>query len=554
MFVQEKDPIEVTTSRHIGPRRHCRGNGSCNIVWGSAARPCYDMRVTDKTTRQNVAAEISGSSPRHPGDSGPEPGIPSTYPAPTDTVLCVDLDGTLVRTDLLWECIVALPKAQPLAFLLAPAWLLRGRARFKEELGRRAKLDVTTLPYRKDVLSFLQGQHEQGRPVALVTAAENSLAERVADHLGVFDRVYGSRDGRNLKGQEKAALLQREFGERGYEYVGDSRADLPAWKGSRTGYVVGNERLARRVRTVTPVERVFENGPASAGAWLRVMRAHHWTKNLLLFLPLLLAHHLGLRPLLATATGFLLFSLCASGVYIVNDLLDLHSDRAHPWKAKRPFASGETSIAAGLLISSLLTAGSIGLGFLLSPKFGAVLLLYIVMTFWYSLQLKRVLLVDVFVLSSFYSVRIWAGSLIAAVPLSDWFLVFSLFFFLSLAMAKRYSELVHAGELAESGNSGRSYIEGDRALLMHLGIGSSFAAVVILALYAHSQEFLLLYRRPEPLLLTCPVILYWLSRVWLKAHRGELYEDPLTLSIRDPVTYVVAAIVLTVLIFSSKAL
>jgi len=513
------------------------------------------MRITEHTTDKDAVVEAPFRSPRDLGHlEEAHPKLAAMASEPADTPLCVDLDGTLVRTDLVWECIVLLFKVQPLALFLIPVWLLRGRAHLKRELAQRTKLDVATLPYRSECISFLTTQRKQGRRIGLVTSADSSLAEKVAGHLGLFDFVYGTQAGQNLKGEAKAALLRKEFGDAGYEYVGDSIADLPAWKASRAAYVIGSDKFVRKVRTVTRVEGVFKNQAAAMGPWLRAIRAHHWAKNLLLFLPLLLAHRLELRPLLATAVGFVLFSFCASSIYIINDLLDLHSDRAHPWKAKRPFASGETSIPVGLAISSLLIATTTALGFLLSARFGAVLMVYVLVTLWYSLQLKRILLVDIFVLSSFYTFRIWAGSVITSIPLSDWFLAFSLFFFLSLALAKRYSELVHAGELVGSGNSGRAYVGGDRDLLMHLGVGSSFSAVIILAVYAHSNEFLLLYRRPEPLLLTCPVILYWLSRAWLKAHRGELNEDPITLSIRDPVTYVVAIIVLAVLALSSRAL
>lgn len=291
--------------------------------------------------------------------------------------------------------------------------------------------------------------------------------------------------------------------------------------------------------------------PAALQTWLSALRIHHWAKNVLLFLPLLLAHRFEFRAIRDTVFGFLLFGLCASSIYIVNDVLDLHSDRAHPWKSKRPFASGEIPIPHGLLVSSLLAVSTIALGSLLNVQFGLVLILYIFTTLFYSLYLKRVVLLDVFVLSAFYVIRIWAGAVVAPVPLSDWFLAFSLFFFLSLATAKRYSELLHAGALVGSGRSGRGYVEADRELLMPLGIGSSFAAVIILALYEHSQEMLLLYRRPEPLLLICPIILYWLSRIWLKAGRGELNEDPLTLSINDPVTYAVGAAILLVMVYSA---
>ena len=267
---------------------------------------------------------------------------------------------------------------------------------------------------------------------------------------------------------------------------------------------------------------------------------------MLLFLPLVLSHNLALGPVLNTAVGFLLFGLCASGLYILNDLLDLHSDREHPWKKLRPFASGAISIPEGFVASFILLSGALGVGFWLDLQFGMALVGYAALTMLYSLYLKKIVLLDVFVLSSFYSMRILAGALISSTPLSQWFLAFSLFFFLSLAMAKRYSELLHANNLVASGNSGRGYRVEDRELLLSLGIGSAFSAVVILSLYVHSPEVRVLYLSPEYLLLLCPIVLYWLSRNWLLAHRGELREDPVTLAIRDRISYVVALAALLV--------
>ena len=484
-----------------------------------------------------------------------EPGEDSEMPSsPLLTPLCVDLDGTLLHGDMLWECIVSLFRTEPLALLLIPLWLMRGMACVKAEVAKRAQVDVSVLPYRAEVVSFLVSQRERGRTVVLATAAEIGLAERVASHLGLFDGVYATVGGTNLRGKAKADRLREEFGEGGYDYIGDSPADLVVWKNSRAALVVGNTGLVRKARTVANVETVFDSRPASLQTWLSALRIHHWVKNALVFLPLLLAHNFAFGAIQQAFLGFLTFGLCASSIYIVNDLLDLHSDRAHPWKSRRPFASGEASIPSGLLISGLLAVSTIGLGFLLNVQFGLILVLYILTTVLYSLYLKRIVLLDVFVLSGFYVIRIWAGAAVTSVPLSDWFLAFSLFFFLSLAMAKRYSELVHAGALADSGQSGRAYVEVDRQMLMPLGIASSFASVIILALYQHSPELRTLYHRPEALLLICPIILYWLCRVWLKAGRGELDDDPLTLSIRDPVTYAVSAAILLVMIFSASSL
>jgi len=467
--------------------------------------------------------------------------------------LCVDLDGTLIRSDVLWECLVALLKHNPASLLLVPWWLLTGgRSRLKRELAKRASLNTGNLPYNQELLEFLRTEREQGRRIVLVTAADEQLAGRIADGIGIFDEVHGSKDGTNLKGRKKAEFLRAEFGDRRFEYVGDSLSDAHVWKLAGAAYVVGNGAAAKRAAAVTTVRRHFPGTKSSAARWLGALRIHHWSKNVLLFVPLLLAHKWGLRPFMMTALGVLFFGLCSSGVYILNDLLDLHSDRAHPWKNTRPFASGELSIPSGLLAFVVLEGLALGLGAtILNGKFAAALVLYLVATTAYSVRLKKVVLLDVFVLSSFYTLRIWAGSLITATPLSHWLLGFSLFLFLSLSMAKRYSELLHASELTASGNSGRGYRACDRELLMAIGTASTFSAIVILSLYVHSTDVVALYRRPGLLLLMCPLLLYWACRIWLKAQRGELNEDPVTLAMSDKVSYFVGALGLAIIYFSS---
>jgi 4-hydroxybenzoate polyprenyltransferase len=398
--------------------------------------------------------------------------------------------------------------------------------------------------YRSGVLALLQQEKASGRHIALVTAADRELAEAVSGYIGLFDEVHAS-DGRvNLKGANKAAFLEQHFAAQGFEYVGDSVADVEVWRHARAAYVVGAQTRVDQAAAVTTVKGTFLEPRATFGAsfriWVNALRGHHWAKNLLLFLPLTLSHNLAIEPLIRTVVGFGLYGLCASGLYILNDLLDLHSDREHPWKKERPFAAGDISIPEGFVASFTLLTVALGFGFFLDAQFGMALLGYSALTMLYSLYLKKIALLDVFVLSSFYSFRILAGALISGTPLSQWFLAFSMFFFLSLAMAKRYSELLHAGNLVKAGNSGRGYHVGDRELLLSLGVGSSFSAVVIFSLYVHSPEVRLLYASPEFLFLLCPIVLYWLSRNWLLAHRGELKEDPVTLAIRDPVSYGVA--------------
>jgi 4-hydroxybenzoate polyprenyltransferase len=460
--------------------------------------------------------------------------------AKVSPVLCVDLDGTLIRGDLLWECVLVLLKTRPVTLLLLPFWLLSGRASLKRKLAARIDLNPACLPYRQQVLDLIQQEKAAGRRTALVTAADQNLAETISSYLGLFDEVHGSDGHLNLKGATKAAFLAQQFGEDGFEYVGDSAADVAVWRNARAAYVVGTQIRAEQAAAVTTLKSTILVTRPSFRTWINALRGHHWAKNLLLFLPMFLAHNLAIGPLVRTFLGFSLYGFCASGLYILNDLLDLHSDREHPWKRKRPFAAGDISIPEGLLASTVLLSTALGLGFFLDVQFGFALLGYAALTMLYSFYLKKIALLDVFVLSSFYSFRILAGALITGTPLSQWFLAFSMFFFLSLAMAKRYSELLHAQDLVVAGNSGRGYHTGDRELLLSLGVGSSFSAVVIFSLYVHSQDVGLLYSSPEFLFLLCPIVLYWLSRTWLMAHRGELKEDPVTLAIRDPVSYGVA--------------
>ena len=455
-------------------------------------------------------------------------------------VLCVDLDGTLIRGNVVWECIFVLIKTRPVTLLFLPFWLVRGRAFLKRQLASRVHLDPARLPYRQQVLDLLRQEKLTGRKIVLVTAADQGLARPIANYLGFFDEVHASDGRRNLKGASKAAFLAEHFARSGFDYVGDSAADVHVWRRAHVAYVVGTPARAAQASAVTTLKASIIEPGASFRTWVDALRGYHWAKNLLLFLPLALSHNLAIGPLFLTLAGFVLYGFCASGLYILNDLLDLHSDREHPWKKARPFAAGDISIPAGLFASLTLMCAALGLGFLLDLRFSLVLLGYAGLTMVYSLWLKKVALLDVFVLSSFYTFRILAGAMISATPLSQWFLAFSMFFFLSLAMAKRYSELLHADNLVTSGNSGRGYRVDDRELLLALGVGSSFSAVVILSLYVHSQDVRVLYLSPESLFLLCPIVLYWLSRTWLQAHRGELREDPVTLAIRDPVSYAVA--------------
>jgi 4-hydroxybenzoate polyprenyltransferase/phosphoserine phosphatase len=475
---------------------------------------------------------------------------PATAKSPA-VPLCVDLDGTLVKGDTLVECVVAAGRRNPLLLLLLPFWLLRGRAYLKSRLASAASLAADRLPYRREVIAFLEQERAQGRKLVLVTAADQQVAQAVADHLGMFHACCGSDNRTNLKGTAKAQHLVSLFGEKGFDYIGDSSADFAVWRQARNAVVVGSQKMAERAARCAPVATHFPTTRPSLLTLLKSVRIHHWSKNALVLLPVLLSHASQGTKWKLAGLGFLLFGTCASGLYVFNDLLDLHSDRTHPWKSHRPFASGELPLWLGALGSIALVMGTLAISFWLHPYFGVVLAGYAALTILYSWKIKRWVLADVFVLASFYGIRIVAGAVITSTPLSQWFLAFSGFLFLSLAMAKRNSELLHAKEQVLNGDSGRAYRVEDRELLTVFGVASAFCSVVILALYAHSPEVMALYGRPTTLLWLCPLILYWLSRMWLLAHRGTLNEDPVSFALRDRASLVLGAAALLILASAS---
>jgi len=475
---------------------------------------------------------------------------PPAVTEPLDTVpLCVDLDGTLIKTDVLWESLVKLLRQNPLHWLAVPFWLLKGRAHLKAQLATRVALDAAALPYNEALLSFLRTEKQRGRRLVLVTAADLRLAQSVADHVRLFDEVLAS-DGRiNLRGKQKGATLAQRFGKGAFDYAGNSAVDLPVWEQARQALVVnGTSRLAQRAAQCGTVGRVFEVRKSSMKSLIRALRPHQWVKNLIIFVPLVASHQLTNLTLARNdLLAFAAFSLCASAVYILNDLLDVDSDRHHPTKRLRPFASGDLAMSVGLVLFPLLLAASALLTWTLSWSFAAVLGVYVLLTTLYSWRLKQVPLVDVFCLTGLYTIRLIGGHEATGVAYSFWLLVFSMFIFLSLALVKRFVELAAARQFSNKEIKGRGYAPGDAELVTALGSSSGYLSVLVLALYVNSQEVRVLYHRPILLLLICPAMLYWISRVWLLAHRGQMHDDPIVFAIKDRVSYLIAAIVLGVL-------
>lgn len=454
--------------------------------------------------------------------------------------LCVDLDGTLIRSDLLIESALNLIRQNPLYLFRFAGWLLRGKAHLKHEIAARASIDVASLPYELRLLAWLRDKGSARRRV-LCTASDKKLAETVATHVGGFDEVISSDGVRNLGGRNKAETLTARFGERGFDYVGNAAPDLHVWRHARKGIVVNAApAVLRQARQACEVEQVFEQPGNRWRIWIKALRVHQWLKNLLVFLPLMAAHLvLSAEALLRSTLAFVCFCLCASGVYLFNDLIDLNADRAHPRKCLRPFAAGTLPLGAGLVAAPVLTIAAFALALALAPLFALVLLGYFGLTLAYSFAFKRVGMLDAVVLAALYTIRIIAGTAAIHIGASFWLLAFSMFLFLSLAMIKRYTELDALAKNGSYRSTGRGYAVGDLPLIQSLGGASGYLAVLVLALYINSSASEALYRHPQVLWLLCPLLLYWISRTWLIAHRGNMHDDPVVFALTDRVSRLV---------------
>ena len=470
----------------------------------------------------------------------------------TTRPLVVDLDGTLVHTDTLHESALLLLRNQPhLAFLL-PFWLLGGKANLKQTLAAHVQLNVASLPYNQALIHCLQLQKKQGRTLVLCTATDKRIAEAIAQHLGLFDAVIATEGKTNLAGHTKAQVLVERFGEQQFDYIGNAEADLAVWAKAKQGIVVnGGDGLLRRARAIVDVVHVIAKPSVAFSEWFAVFRVHQWVKNILLFVPVLAAHQamtgeLGITLLLA----FIAFSLCASSVYMANDLLDLESDRQHPRKCDRPFAAGRVPVWLGVLLGPIVMVLSFLFATFVNGPFFIWLLIYFAITCAYSWGLKRLVLVDCLTLAILYTLRIVAGAAAVNVPLSFWLLALSIFLFLSLAFIKRYAELQVHESNAVSKIHGRGYYTSDASLVQQLGVSSGFAAVLVLALYLNSTTVVLLYRTPELIWAAIPLMLLWLSWMWLKAHRGLMHDDPIVFAIKDKTSIAIGVLFVTTFVLA----
>ena len=467
--------------------------------------------------------------------------------------LCVDLDGTLIRTDMLHENVLGLAKSSPASLLKLFGWLGQGKAHLKHQVAERVVIDPAGLPYNEAVLDLIRTARAEGRPVVLATATPAGVAQSIADHLGLFDAVIATDATTNLAAGNKADALVARYGAQGFDYVGNHRHDLPIFAVARQAHLVSSDGGLRRAaaRHNDTVTHIDASG-GGARAWIKALRLHQWLKNALIFVPLFAAKAEGDHALLlAAALSFLSFGLFASSVYILNDLLDLQADRQHRTKRRRPFASGAIPVAHGIVAAPLLIAASLGLAIGFLPRiFLEVLLIYGVITTAYSFYLKRQVVVDVLLLATLYTIRILAGAAATHIKPSFWLLAFSMFIFLCLAMAKRYSELRQS--LDKKGTlAGRGYMPSDLPVVLAMGSGSGLVAVLILALYTQSEIVPAHYPAPEWLWMVPPVMLYWVVRLWMKANRGEVDDDPVVFAARDWQSLVVAAMMGCLFVFAS---
>jgi len=474
-------------------------------------------------------------------------------PAQPQVPLAVDLDGTLIRTDMMWESLVRLLRKNPVAAVFALFGLVRGRARFKQEIAARVQVHPASLPYHAEFLNWLRQEKATGRKIILATASDLAMAQPIADHVGLFDDVMASNGKTNLRNAAKRRALTERFGERGYDYAGNSPDDLGVWPGAREAVVVNAPAaLAQQAAATTKVGQTFFDQSSHLKSLTRALRPHQWIKNLIVFVPVLTAHQLGAQPvLLQAALAFVAFCLSASAVYLLNDLLDLDADRHHATKRNRPFASGDLPLQYGLVGAPLLLLAALGLSWFLSWQCALVTAIYFIISTSYSWKLKQIALLDVLFLAGLYTLRLVAGHVATGIAWSNWLLTFSMFIFLSLALMKRFQEIESVREQNGHDLKGRGYTAHDRRTVVTLGILTGILAVIVLGLYVNSAQVVKLYARPALLLLACPLLLAWICRVWYLTYRGQMHDDPTAFAFKDWASYVIGALTLAVMWFAT---
>ena len=458
--------------------------------------------------------------------------------------LFVDLDKSLISTDTLWESMIVLFKGHPFALFKVPFWLLKGKAGFKNEIAKRVIPDAALLPYRENVVSLIQERRDKGADVILATAANERIAHAVSNHLDLFTSVLASDASTNLSGSRKSSAICEASANEDFEYIGDTWVDVPIWKKAQSAIIVdGPRRLISSLKREMPVRELSGQHRSTLFTLVRAMRCHQWIKNILIFVPMILAHQvIDFSHWMAVCIAFICFSLIASSVYVVNDILDIESDRSHPQKKKRPFAAGELQIKTGVILAGILFGLGVGVStYFISSTFGFMAASYAIVSFAYSSYFKQQPILDLLLLAGFYTYRVvLGGAALPDAPVSEWLYGFSVFFFMSLAMVKRYADLLELEKIGQTEAKGRYYTAQDLPLFCSLGPATGCMSIFVLAMYLTSEKVTTIYDKPMILWFICPTLFYWIARVWFLAIRGELSHDPIVFALRDKISYAVA--------------
>lgn len=467
-----------------------------------------------------------------------------------DIPLVVDLDGTLINTDLLHEALILLIKKNFLYFFICIGWLFKGKIYLKNKIFSQIHIPPHLLPYNITLLEFLKAEKNKGRKLILATASLKSQATNISKTHSLFNEVYGT-ESLNLKGKNKLEFLVKKFGKSKFDYIGNSNSDLIIFASCRYSYLVNPRKsLKKRTNEISDLQQIWNTKTDSFLNFVRAIRAYQWLKNLLIFIPLITSHSFNTIDFTQAFFGFLSFNFVASSGYLINDLLDLESDRTHLRKRNRPLASGELSISSGSILALILFAGGFMLASFQNFQFLLVLILYFIASFSYSMYFKKKALYDVFILALLYSIRVVAGAVIIDVSLSSWLIAFSTFLFLSLALVKRCSELIQVENTKSCINKGREYSIEDINLLQVMGIVSGFLSVIVFSLYIDSPEVIILYSRPKLLWIISFIFLFWISNIWLITAHGKMTDDPIIFAIKDKSSYFIFSLIGITLFFS----
>ena len=403
------------------------------------------------------------------------------------------------------------------------------------------------MPTNQKVLELIKQARCEGRRVYLATAANRRFAEAVSTDIELFDGIFASEEGANLKGTVKADRLVEAFGIHGFDYIGDDAADIPVWRVSRNAFVCGaSSRLVKKLRSEFPAAVVLGSRDFSFAPYISALRPHQWIKNTLLALPAVAAHDFGIAGFITIVVAFLSFSFGASSIYLVNDMLDLPHDRAHASKRSRSIAAGAVPLAHAVILFGMVSALSFGLALMLPWAFLLVLFSYFALSMSYALYLKRKLMIDVVALAALYGIRVLAGGAATSTFLSHWLVGFCFFIFLNLALVKRITEMMTLPEESSEKVKGRGYRRTDIETMTGLTAAAGFVSVLVLALYINSPEVGALYRHPELLWGICVILVYWLGRVCLLTGRGEMDQDPIVFAVTDRISLLAGVLVVAV--------